>query len=510
MSSTNTARTLFVSSIARTLFLVVNIIVSFFMMPFIIGHLGAHWYGIWVIIGNLTGYYYLLDLGFSSAVPRYTTEHIQNKNYDAANGIINTALVIYTSLASIIILVTFAIIMFAEFLIKSPEDLWLVRVVIALIGLSMALEFPFKAFTGIIQANLRFDLMTYSHFITFTMSTVAVVYFLSRGHGILALAVIGLVSAQVSNLLYFCIGRHLFKQMKIEARLFRKSEARKLLSFSVWAFVINIAQMMRFQIDSIVIGGIISATAVTHYFIGARLVDYFQSLIFRATDMTMPIFIKDHVLGDMVSVRRKLLFATRINAALGIFGSGLIIIVGKAFILRWMGSDYLDAYPVLVVLIIAAIAEIVVNPLGNVLYAINRHSFLAKINLAEGVVKLSLSLLFIHYYGIIAVAIGTAAPLLIVRIFLIPAYVCKHIGLSVRTYLGNLTGTVAFTGAYLAVLYWIAQPMLMFPSYSSIICLTGAASFIYGLSILFVTFSKGERRLLLSAVRGNRAIKGSY
>ena len=64
----------------------------------------------------------------------------------------------------------------------------------------------------------------------------------------------------------------------------------------------------------------------------------------------------------------KLVLFTKVNAVLALFGGGMIVILGDAFIRRWVGEDYRDAYPVLAVLILAMVCEIIQNPASNVLY----------------------------------------------------------------------------------------------------------------------------------------------
>jgi len=497
----NIPRTLFVSSVARTLFLIFNVVVSFFMMPFIVGQLGDHWYGIWVILGSFATYYYILDFGLAFAVTRYVTTSIEKQEYEQANIIINTSLVIYSLIAVLILVVAAIIAFFSAVFVTSPEELRLIRIVIVVMGLNMAIEFPFKAFAGIIQAYLRYDLLTYSHFISFSLRTMAVLYFLSHGHGILTLSIISLCSNQLSNVMFFFVARHLFQQLRIDIRLFRKSEVKELFTYSIWAFLTQIANQMRFRVDSLVIGGILSASAVTHYFIGARLVEYFRTLVYKATNMMTPVFTKYHARNDKAAIREKLLFITRINTILAIFGGGIIIIVGKAFIINWMGPDYTDAYPVLITLILAIMVQIIVNPLDNLLYAINRHRFLAILNSVEGLVNLMLSLILIHRYGILGVAVATAIPLLVARIFFIPVYACRQIELSLWKYLASLGNIIGFSVFYLAITYWLSQARLTVPSYMDIMTITVVAGVIYVLIIPFIFFSRKERNLLLSMVR---------
>ena len=56
-------RKLALGSVLRVLTLLVGALISFWMMPFIVGTLGDRLSGLWALLGALIGYYGLLDLG---------------------------------------------------------------------------------------------------------------------------------------------------------------------------------------------------------------------------------------------------------------------------------------------------------------------------------------------------------------------------------------------------------------------------------------------------------------
>src|SRR5687768_575630 len=50
-------------------------VVSFFLSPYVVAHLGATQYGVWSLIAGLVGYLGLLDLGIRQAVNRFVAAH---------------------------------------------------------------------------------------------------------------------------------------------------------------------------------------------------------------------------------------------------------------------------------------------------------------------------------------------------------------------------------------------------------------------------------------------------
>ena len=49
----------------------INVVLGFFLSPFILHRLGDAAFGIWVLIFSITGYYGIFDLGIRSSVVRY-------------------------------------------------------------------------------------------------------------------------------------------------------------------------------------------------------------------------------------------------------------------------------------------------------------------------------------------------------------------------------------------------------------------------------------------------------
>lgn len=251
------------------------------MLPFLVSKLGDEWYGIWTVLGSLIGYYYLVDFGLATAVTRYITQYISKNDKDNANSVINTALVIYSAMALAICIITITVSYFVHYFVPNARDLFIIRIAILIMGFNLAIEFPFKAFAGIIGAYVRYDLITYAHIFTLLLSTALIVILMNLGYGIIALSIIGFICSQISNIIFYFISKYLFSDMQISRKFFRKDKVKELFGYSVWSFLIQIGDQMRFRIDSIVIAWMLTAGHVTHYFIGARLAEYFLIMIDR-------------------------------------------------------------------------------------------------------------------------------------------------------------------------------------------------------------------------------------
>src|SRR5512145_131848 len=92
-SRTNTVvRHVFLSSLSNYVGKIINLGVWFVLTPFILSQLGDATYGLWVLVGSVVGYGFLLDFGITGAVTKYVAEYRTRGEGGLARSLIATAL----------------------------------------------------------------------------------------------------------------------------------------------------------------------------------------------------------------------------------------------------------------------------------------------------------------------------------------------------------------------------------------------------------------------------------
>lgn len=69
-----------------------NVLIMFFLSPFIVHTIGTVQYGIWSLVTLLTGYMGVLDLGIRASTGRYVVLYIGQKDHEKVDQTIRTAL----------------------------------------------------------------------------------------------------------------------------------------------------------------------------------------------------------------------------------------------------------------------------------------------------------------------------------------------------------------------------------------------------------------------------------
>jgi len=475
-------------------------------MPFLVGELGERWYGIWVAVGSLVGSYYLIDFGLATAVQRFVTLSVSRNDPAGTNQVINTALRVYLVLSLVLVVITAVLVLLVPWIMEDPGDVQTVRHVLGIVGITLAVGFPFKAFAGIGQAHNRYDLLTVISITKLVLQVSGTVGVVLAGFGVLGVAYVGLAADLVTDVLLVMLVRYLFPQMKISRKFFRPNMVKALFSYSSWSFVTQIANQIRLRIDGLVVGALLNATAVTHYFVGARLAELASNLLYQATNIVTPILTRYHAEGRQSEMQEAIAFLTRLNIVAGIFVSGSLFALGAPFISTWMGDEFWDATPVLYALTIAMTAGFIVNPIDNLLYAVAKHRVLALINVGDAVANLTLSLLLGRWLGIWGVALGTLVPMLITRFTMVVPYGCRQMHLSVWRYFRQILRTLLVALATVVSLAVSAQALVADGGYARLFCLGACMVLAYSLVAWFLALHQADRVRLMAILRKDRTV----
>lgn len=470
-----------------------NIAVSFFMIPFVIHSIGERWYGLWILTATMVGYFGFLDLGIATANERFVARALGQKDQEEINRVFSSSIFLFALVGIASILVTAIIIIVCPFFVKSTTDISTFRIVIAIIGFDMAQQFPIRGFNGFLYAHIRYDIANIINILKLFLRTALIVLALQHGHGIIALVVITLVVDLLESAAYVLYVFWGYPETRIRISYFAKHTVKQLYNYSIYSFISNVAKQLRFNLDSLVISGFLGLSPVTHYSIGSRIAGYYNILVTEAISSMKPVFSSLEGQGAFDELRQKYLFSVKLNTILSVFIGGSILIYGKAFILRWMGSGYLDSFHILVVLTFAMLCNTFQIPPATLLYGISKHKVYSFIVVAEGLVNLGLSLFLVKKYGIIGVALGTLIPIFVTSFFIVPYYASHVIQVSSSRYTKVVMKGLAL-GVLVHLASWLAVRSFITLSYPRILVLSLITSIIFLTVNMFVLLSRTERR----------------
>ncbi|MGD9015132.1 MAG: oligosaccharide flippase family protein, partial [Candidatus Omnitrophota bacterium] len=249
-----------------------GILITLFLTPYIIRHIGIQRYGIWAIIGVITGYFGLLDFGFGTSFVKYITEFYTKKDYQKINQVVNTGFVFYSLFALLIIGLAFLMINPLLTFFKIPSDLYNEALFVFLLGIILfaisGAQSPFRAIQGGLQ---RMDI-TNKVAIGVSIPMVAgTIVFLESGYGLPGLMVNNAIILSLTIITNVVIAYRILPQLKFRILSFHREMFRRLFDFGYKLQISKIASLLHFQMDKIILAYFLNIGLVTYYAVAAQL-----------------------------------------------------------------------------------------------------------------------------------------------------------------------------------------------------------------------------------------------
>jgi O-antigen/teichoic acid export membrane protein len=490
----------------RVVSLAATTVAGFVLMPFIVHRLGDHNYGYWALVASVLGYYGVLDLGIVTAVQFQVAKSMGDRDSDSVNRTISTAFFAFTVLGLVIFALTIVFASLARFFITSASDLSLFRIVLLLMGAGFAVGFPGRAFMGAISAHLRFDLGASIGILVLILRTTMIVIIIGGGGGVVSLALISLLGDAVGYVLNYIVLRRIQAGLRISPALASWHTFKGMFNYSGYALIIQISDQIRFSIDGWMVSVFVGISAVTHYAIASRLSQAFLALIIACVGILSPWFSQLLGKSDFDGIRQVFMVGTKVSAAISTIVALSLMLYGHAFIERWMGPHYVDAYWPLVLLVAAIYCDVSQLPSVSYMFGVARHRFLAWLTLAEGISNFGLSIFWARHYGMIGVALGTLVPMMIAKLFIQPTYVCKHLEIRISKYVKLLARSVLPSALSSVFLWMFFFRGLYLPNVGLVCSVIIAQATICGLVAFFFTLNRRERHVVLSRFTARRQV----
>jgi O-antigen/teichoic acid export membrane protein len=456
MQTLSRKRSLKLNALSNWMTLAVNVAVGFLLTPFVFRSLDKPGYGIWTLVGSFVGYYGLLNLGVGSAITRYVARYAGQGDEKALNETASTAMAMFCCTGTLAALLAFFIAEpLARFFDVRPEHLDDFRRVVRIMGLATAITFPANVLGTIIRAHERFVAANGASVFTTLLRAGLVVVLLRKGWGLSGVALATLTSELAGLIANVVLCRLLTPHIRIRLSLAKLNVLGTLIAYGGVTFVIVIADIMRSNLDSLVIGKWVDMATVGIYGIaGTTIIGYMIRLVTAGLGVLTPRFAALDGHGDHAEVRRLLVRSLTVSSTLAFGASMMAIIFGKSFILWWMGRDALGAVPILWILATGGAFALAQNPAIGFMYAVNKHYLYAIATILEAIANLTLSILLVYRYGSVGVALGTLIPMLLVKVLVMPVYVSRIAGMPLLDYVkpmlpACLVGTTLTLGAVL-------------------------------------------------------------
>ena len=423
----------------------VNMVVPFFLTPFVVRHLGTVQYGIWILAVSTVSYLALLDLGLRSAVIRFVSKAEAEGNHTEGAKLIGAALWFRVLIALGVSCLSILLAFLMPHFFKIPASLvYASRITVLACALGVAVTLISGVFGAVLAAIHRFDLLSSITMGQTILRAGGVLLLLRTGHGLISLAYWELIVIVAVGILTCLVAMKVFPASRTPVRRPESSVLRAIWSYSFTTFVFMMAVQVIINTDSLVVGAFLSVGMVTFYSIGSSLVSYASQVSSAVSTTFMPMASGLDASGRHEDLRRMLLRGTQAMLGL-VFPIALALIFrGKTFISIWMGPQYgVISETVLRILMISLFFSMADSTAGAIMMAIDKHKPVARWAVYESVLNLGLSIILVRKVGLYGVAWGTSVSMVFTHLAFWPRYVKRILGVSSVAYMWQGWGKIS-------------------------------------------------------------------
>ncbi len=416
----------------RYLAIGVEMVIGLLMLPFNLHHLGKEAYGLWMLTGSVTIHFSILDMGYGGALVKFMAQYRAHRNARALNEIASTLFFVFAAVGLLAYLVAIGLAFNLDHIFKidaaqAQTGKW----ILLIIGLNVALNFPFSVFGGVISGFQRYDANNLAAICSSVSVALANVAMLLLGFGLIPLVI---ATTTVRVLTYFVYRRNAYRvypPLRIRWSLFRRNRLREVTGFSVYSSVIDWANKLNYELDEVVIGAFMGSGPVAVWAVADRIISGTQRLTNQLNGVLFPVVVESDATNRVARLQTLMIEGTRLSLAMVVPIAVALILLAEPLVRGWVGQKMIDSAPVIQILAIA-VALRVGNATGTtILKGSGRVRFLAMVNITTGLVNLALSAALVHRYGLIGVAVGTLVPIAFSAIVVLFPAACRRVALPI-------------------------------------------------------------------------------
>lgn len=481
----------------------ISVAIWFLLTPFVLAQLGPSGYALWVLTGAVASYGLLLDCGVGGAVVKYVAEHVARGERDAARVIVASALWVSLGLAMITIAAAMLVAPFIAGLLDITADQRSLAIrLIVLTGIDLAITIAFSPRIALLKGLQRYDLYNGVNLFGTVLQAAATVSVLLAHGGVLGVVAANIPVTIAMRVASTVIVRRVAPDLTPSFHGAERSVVRRLASYSVPSFGIDVASRLQGKTDEFVIAMFHMLTAVTPYALARKLGEATSIAAVQCVKAVMPIASELDATDRGPKLRALYIVASRIALGIAVPVAAVLLVAGGAVLTVWVGPEYAAHADVVAILALSSVIATSQGPAGDVLQGIARHRIVASTALASGVANVGLSILLLPRLGLRGVALGTLIPTAIASLCVLMPFANRTIGVSWKTAFKEIWVPGLLPGlAAMAVLSFLhsgadAPDIVTLASWIVITC------FVYAGGYLSMPASAAERQLIADFVSG--------
>lgn len=458
---------------------------SFLVTPAMLAGLGDDKYGGWLLINSFISYMKFLDLGTSAGTVKYGAGALERGDEGDLRKVLSSTSAIFLGVG---VLSTLGTLGLAWGIPRFYPGIGADPVAILLLGAALGLDLFSRTFAAALRIRSLFFVYDSVEILTFIVFKLGLLLYFAH-HGGLSYRLLGLLTLlETACRNGVVVVAALFVTPYVRAaNPFKPARdmIKKLTAMGLAMSIMHVADIVRFQLDTGVIGYFMpgNGTNISIFGVGTRLPSIAYSAIGVIGAVLIPRFSGLAETNDQDGVKSLL---KRANLATGLVAAFVLVniaVLGPHFLELWLKKPWVPTSgKILLLMLPGYFVALLTGPSAGVLVGRGRLRGLTTITVGEAILNLVLSVAFVQSFGIFGVALGTVIPMIVVRGIVFPLLLEKEMGLRPSEYARMHARPVLIGLVYLVLVSGFGFVPLV--SYARFFLLAGASTVVFFVLLL--------------------------
>jgi O-antigen/teichoic acid export membrane protein len=396
----------------------VGLATGFISVPLVGGYLGSDRYGIWLQMSSFVAILGPLDLGIGLGLLTVVSDAYGRDDREAARRAISTAAAMLSLIAALLVVVfglAYLVVPWARvFNVTTQPAISEAGPAAAVLFGSFALGLPLGIVSQVQLAH-QSGYISSAWAIAGNLGSFATLLVIIAVHGnlpllILALTFVGLITAALNGWFLFRRQRPWLMPRLRDADL---RAARPLLKTGSLFLVLQIAGLVAFSLDNIVIAQIMGSKSVQEYAIPTKLFVLAPTLLSYVLVPLWPAYREALARGDGAWVKRTLRRSIVLAALVNIPSTVVLVVAGPLLLHVWVGSLVHPTTLLLVGLGTWTIMNTLNGPFAMLLNGANVVAFQAVCSVLMAVANVAISIYLVQRIGVSGAVYGSVISQLV-------------------------------------------------------------------------------------------------
>lgn len=406
-------------------------VVAGFIMPRLIdAHIGQTALGVWDFGWSLVNYFRLAQIGIGASVNRYVAKHRAAGDVGAMRCAVASVQCLQMAAALVVLLLTATVTWALPFLYGKRLGPYLhdSQWVIALLGMSLAVQVALDTFDGVITGCHRWDLHYGIDAGFYGLTVSAMIASLSAGGGLRSLAVANVVGVLATEVARTIVAYRICPELSAHPRYARWAQARRMLMYGGKLSIIGLSRLILIQGNSLMVATYLGPAALALYSRPGALVRHVETFANKFANVLTPTASSLQGKGNQEEVREFFIDSSRMGAFLTLPMILFLVTLGDPILRLWMGPRYEQGL-VLGILAAGYLLPLAQQSVTKVLAGLNLHGRVGLWSLASAVFGLGLGVFTIGglKWNLVGGAVAVATAHGTCNGLLIPLYACRRL-----------------------------------------------------------------------------------